>query len=496
MFSSLSLSKKLILGFLVISVFVVAMGGIGLYAGKKLNSSMRNLNDNNLIPVADIGNANMAAIYHNRALYDLLSSRPEEVPPVLEGITKYEKRMKELLDKYRKTFLTQKEIELLNKFDQSWPKYEHDAMAAIAFFKDGKIDEASKIVNNEATESFQIVDDLLSEILDFNVELAARTNQEGEDLYSELSKVMMGGMGLSVFLSVGLGLLIARNLSRALGHVAGELTTAAAQTAAASEELSSASQQVSSGTTESASSLEETVAAVEELSSVVNNNAKNARNAAQLAKAGAGNAAAGNEGMKKLIGSMTEISESSKKVEDIIGVIDDISFQINLLALNAAVEAARAGEHGKGFAVVADAVRTLAQKSATAAKDISQLIVESTDKTKVGSELASQMAQSLSDLVLSIEKSATINEEIALASEEQATGISQISKAMQTLDASTQQNAASAEEIAASAEEMSAQALTLQQMVVNLKTIVEGRKAGSIAGQTVHHSDEQAKSAA
>ncbi|UYL07419.1 methyl-accepting chemotaxis protein [Bdellovibrio sp. SKB1291214] len=477
MLNGLRLSTKLILSFIFISIFVVAMGAIGLYAGKQLFTSIQNMNDNNLIPMTDLSNANMNAIYHNRELYDLVLSRDsKEIDESVKAIEVYKTKINALLDKYRKTFLTDREVDLLKKFDAAWPVYEKVALAVIHSIQNGNKADAEKLINSELSASFKIVDDLLSDLVNLNVELADNTNKDAASLFSKLSNITWTGMGVSLVLSVGIGLFLAKRISSSLINVASELSGASAQTASASTQLSSASQQVSSGTTESASSLEETVAALEELTSVVNNNAKNARNAAQLAKTGSTSAASGNEGMKRLIESMNEISNSAKKVEDIIGVIDDISFQINLLALNAAVEAARAGDHGKGFAVVADAVRNLAQKSATAAKDISELIRDSADKTQIGSKLASDMAVALSDLVLSIEKSATINDEIALASEEQATGITQISKAMQNLDASTQQNAASAEEIAASAEEMSAQAAMLQAMVLNLQSIVNGAK--------------------
>jgi methyl-accepting chemotaxis protein len=173
---------------------------------------------------------------------------------------------------------------------------------------------------------------------------------------------------------------------------------------------------------------------------------------------------------------MTEISDSSKKIEDIINVIDDIAFQTNLLALNAAVEAARAGEQGKGFAVVAEAVRALAQRSAVAAKDISSLIKENVSKSDQGAEIANASDKVFKSILESVRKVAELNSEIATGSQEQANGIQQISQAMSQLDQASQGNAASAEEVASSSEEMSAQARILVNLVMELQNIVSGRK--------------------
>jgi methyl-accepting chemotaxis protein len=222
--------------------------------------------------------------------------------------------------------------------------------------------------------------------------------------------------------------------------------------------------------------LEQTVASLEEMTAMVKMNSDNAKQAASLSLASSQAAVKGEEEMQNLVSSMHDISKASKKIEEIINVIDDIAFQTNLLALNASVEAARAGEQGRGFAVVAEAVRTLAQRSASAAKDISTLIKDSVEMIEHGTDLADKSGEVLKTIVTSVKKVSDLNTEISAASEEQATGIHQISKAMTDLDQSVQSNAASSEEIASTAEEIKNQSHLMNQVTIDLKNIVKGEK--------------------
>lgn len=264
-----------------------------------------------------------------------------------------------------------------------------------------------------------------------------------------------------------------------LQEVTEVLAESGSQINSASQQIANSSQSLSSSTTEQASSLEETVATMEELTSMVRLNTDNSKQAASLASATRDVAERGERDIKALIESIQSISADSKKIEEITTVIDDIAFQTNLLALNAAVEAARAGEQGKGFAVVADAVRSLAQRSAEAAKDIANLIRQSVEKIEQGSLQAQKGGVVLTDIVTSVRKVADLNNEIASASEEQNQGIGQIGKAMNQLDEVTQGNAAVSEEAAAAAEELSAQSVSLKSSAVSLELVVFGkRKAG------------------
>ena len=237
----------------------------------------------------------------------------------------------------------------------------------------------------------------------------------------------------------------------------------------ASAEIAQGNSDLSTRTEQQASSLEETASSMEELTSTVRLNSENAKQANSLASQAAQVAGNGGELISQVVTTMASINESSQKISDIIGVIDGIAFQTNILALNAAVEAARAGEQGRGFAVVASEVRTLAQRSANAAKDIKDLISDSVSKVESGNVLVGQSGNTMQEIVVSIQRVNDIMSEIAAASAEQASGIDEVSKAVSQMDEMTQQNAALVEEAAAAAESMRTQASDLNNRVGTFK---------------------------
>ena len=235
------------------------------------------------------------------------------------------------------------------------------------------------------------------------------------------------------------------------------------------EEISRGTLELSTRTEEQASSLEETAASMEQMTSTVNNNADNALHASQLAQAAREQAERGGRVVGSAVAAMSEINTASKKIADIIGVIDEIAFQTNLLALNAAVEAARAGEQGRGFAVVASEVRNLASRSAGAAKEIKALIHDSVGKVNEGTRLVDESGKMLDEIVTRVKKVTDVMAEIANSSREQASGIEQVNKAVTLMDTMTQQNAALVEEDTAAAQELTALATGLTRLVAHFR---------------------------
>jgi methyl-accepting chemotaxis protein len=245
----------------------------------------------------------------------------------------------------------------------------------------------------------------------------------------------------------------------------------------AAQEIAAGNADLSSRTEQQAASLEETAASMEELASTVKQNAENARQANQLAASASEVAVRGGSAVSEVVDTMQAISASSNKISEIVSVIDGIAFQTNILALNAAVEAARAGEQGKGFAVVAGEVRTLAQRSAQAAKEIKQLIEDSVNKVAIGSDQVERAGTTMQEIVASVKRVTDIMGEISAASEEQSGGIDQVNRAVSQMDEATQQNTALVEQAAAAAQSLQEQASELSDAVSVFKL---GRDAAAI----------------
>jgi len=282
-------------------------------------------------------------------------------------------------------------------------------------------------------------------------DLTARIREDGKDAF---------------FRSLAVGV---NKMLENTGDVVRSLAQAAAEVRTGSEEISRGNSDLSQRTEEQAASLEETASSMEQMTSTVRNNAENAAQANSLASAACQQAQRGGEVVGAAVNAMAEINASSKRIADIIGVIDEIAFQTNLLALNAAVEAARAGDQGRGFAVVASEVRNLASRSAQAAKEIKALIHDSVGKVTEGSKLVGESGKVLRDIVVDVKKVTDVMAEIASSSREQASGIEQVNKAISMMDDVTQQNAALVEQATAAAQALNGQALNLTQLIARYK---------------------------
>jgi methyl-accepting chemotaxis protein len=306
-----------------------------------------------------------------------------------------------------------------------------------------------------------------------------RTSLGGEpDYAAELCKqIAKGDLSVSVDLRPGdTNSLMAslKAMRDGLLQVVSEVRENAEQVATAGAQIAQGNLELSGRTEEQAASLEETAASMEELTVTVRHNTDNAKQAATLAGTASGIAQRGGEVVGRVVETMHAISGSSAKMSEIITVIEGISFQTNILALNAAVEAARAGEQGRGFAVVAGEVRTLAQRSATAAREIKDLIGDSVSRVNAGSKLVEEAGNTINDVVRSVQRVTDIVGEISSASEEQSTGIEQVNQAIVQMDQVTQQNAALVEEASAAAQSMSQQAHGLREAVAFFKVDERG----------------------
>jgi methyl-accepting chemotaxis protein len=382
--------------------------------------------------------------------------------------------------------------------------------------EEGKREEATRVMTEETTPALATFQKSINDLIAFQGQIMAESGKEAEASYLS-GRNLMSALGvLAALFGIGIAWFITRSITRPLGEaveLAGavakgdltrrieasstdevgqllralkdmneSLTGIVTEVRGSTESITTASQEIAQGnadlsqrTEEQASSLEETASSMEELTTTVRQNAENARQANQLAANASNIAVKGGQVVGDVVHTMASISESSKKIVDIISVIDGIAFQTNILALNAAVEAARAGEQGRGFAVVAGEVRNLAQRSAAAAKEIKALIDDSVGKVDAGSKQVDQAGATMTEIVQAVKRVTDIMAEIAAASNEQNAGIEQVNQAVTQIDEVTQQNAALVEEAAAAAESLQEQAEVLMHAVSAFK--LEGGRA-------------------
>ncbi|CAN0627235.1 Methyl-accepting chemotaxis protein I [Burkholderia multivorans] len=502
--------NKLLIAFLTVVAMLVGTGGFGIYQVSQVNDRVLDVN-NNWLP-----SVRLAAQMRS----DMRQFRISELQHILStsdaDMSKYEKQMSDALadmkesdSQYAKLISDANERQAYDDFKKNLDGYLNVHAQVAALSRQNKNEEAVQLARGEAQRYRGALDDALGRIVEINVKGADGAGVEAAQAYAASRLWLTIVIGLAAVVGVALAYLIAHDLTKQLGGEPADAAELASQVASgnleahvtlqsndrtslmyslvsmkeqlakivlgiksssgsiavAAGEIAQGNTDLSQRTEEQAASLEETAASMEELTATVRQTAENATQAATLAGNASDVAARGGEVVGRVVETMRGISESSSKVAEIITVIDGIAFQTNILALNAAVEAARAGEQGRGFAVVAGEVRTLAQRSAVAAKEITALIEESVQRVDVGTRLVADAGQTIAEIVQSVKRMTDIMGEISSASIEQRTGIEQVNTAVMQMDEVTQQNAALVEQATAAARSMAEQADGLRDAV-------------------------------
>jgi methyl-accepting chemotaxis protein len=478
----MSLKIKLVLVFSLSSAVAVIVGGVSYLYSARVVESYRGIAKSNvpkLVQFVALRAAGAQAVIPVAALIGLPTTADDAAKAKAEA----EKALVDFTSAakaYEATQRSPEEEALWKSYKSAWKSFEEMTFEMIRLSGTNKKEDCAmrdKLWDGDYIKVRDGRKAALAALIDFQVKDTLSTEKRSDDLNSQMNSIITSIVALGFTLSLGGGFLMATNMSKQFLTVAKAITEGSEQVSGASNQLSQSAQELSAGATESASALAEGVASIEELSSMVRKNTDSVKEAADLSRRGADEAVASLREMERLQTCMSGIQNSSHKIEEIITVIDDIAFQTNLLALNAAVEAARAGEQGQGFAVVAEAVRTLAQKSASSAKEIGDLIKQSVDQVSEGAQIAVTSGEVLRGLGDSIQKISSLNQEIASASTEQSAGVDELATALSQIDKTVQTNASSSEQVAAASEELSSQSSTMKESAVKLIQVVEGRAA-------------------
>ncbi|MES2582355.1 MAG: methyl-accepting chemotaxis protein [Pseudomonadota bacterium] len=512
--SAWTVRMRLTLGFGAVCALMLVILGVGLFSMSRIESGISEITENR-IPKIDASNTILAQVTEiSITLRDMMltpdaAERQKQTDAVMQSRAVIRKNV-ELLDQL---VVLPKGVALLKEVKALRIKYIASQDSIMALIKADNVGEARAFLNSELRPSQTAYQTAVRALIADQVDQLEATAKSGDETYGRARAVMLALGLVALLVAAGLGYFITRSLLKELGGEPGDaanlaqavsqgdftrnvvlqagdttslmaslgamqgnlaqivttVRTGSEGVATASAEIAQGNNDLSARTEQQASALEETAASMEELGSTVKQNADSARQANQLAQSASTVAAKGGAVVGQVVETMKGINESSRKISDIISVIDGIAFQTNILALNAAVEAARAGEQGRGFAVVASEVRSLAGRSAEAAKEIKTLINASVERVEHGTTLVDEAGTTMAEVVSSIRRVTDIMGEISAASNEQASGVAQVGEAVTQMDQATQQNAALVEQMAAAASSLKGQAAELVQAVAFFK---------------------------
>ncbi|WP_420065928.1 methyl-accepting chemotaxis protein [Pectobacterium colocasium] len=509
-FKNMKLATMLGTGFVLvlgISLLIALYGQLQLKQQSDATEKLASNQIESLLLIQELkDNLNSTAIaVRNLTLF----TAPEQIEAAKQQINEDSIRITDVLKRIAERANTPQEKALLDSINQVRPISRAASQKAISLSLDNKLDEAKSVIINEVQPAqiayFKVINELLayqksdtrqsvnaasqsaqtagilmltftgvSEVLGIAIawQITRRIKKllGGEPAYaSDIARqIASGNLAINVELQPDdtTSLLAAMNEMRVgLGRIVQQVHDSSASISTGSSEITLGSNDLSRRTEEQAASVQQTAASMEQISQTIRQNGDTVREAAQLANTASQTAIKGNDVVHNVITTMDDISSSSRKIGDIIAVIDGIAFQTNILALNAAVEAARAGEQGRGFAVVAGEVRSLAQRSASAAREIKALITSSMEKVESGSRLVAHAGETMTDIVTQAQHVAELISEIGVTTQEQESGISQINQAISQMDSITQQNAALVEESASAAESLNDQSAKLVQLM-------------------------------
>lgn len=520
---NLKTRSKLFLSFAVLIFFIIGLGTLSIRSFSEMKGDMASLYADRFVPAVDLGKmSNNLSNIRIGALQIMNEPDKAKKQGIWDRAMEAQQETDKLITKYGATYMVPEEQKVFDEMKAAWASYNDSRLVTYKLALGGDNEKAKHNALTDAGPKFKILDEKIVRLIEIQDEVGQALNKEVEGNYLFNRNIIIATAVISIVLAVSLVLVLTtliakplvdvtavanrlaegdlsidveakgkdeigqltlafRNMVGKLREVVADVRAVSDNVASGAQELSSGAQQISQGATEQAASIEETSSSMEEMSANIRQNSDNAQQTEKIAQKSATDAKESGQAVSETVSAMKEIASK-------ISIIEEIARQTNLLALNAAIEAARAGEHGKGFAVVASEVRKLAERSQTAAGEISHLSASSV-------QIAEKAGEMLAKLVPDIQKTSELVQEITAASAEQNSGADQINKALQQLDQVIQQNASGAEELASTSEELSTQSEQLQNTIAFFNVAGKGSTGANVVSMSKAKTVQKAKTA-